>query len=79
MQPIQMELSGKQKNFCKFFSTFLKSHLNFEHFEKSDDSHRLLVRSMSKKSRSRLPFGKQHGKQVPTLLKSERQDLYHIY
>ena len=43
MQPIQMELSGKQKNFCKFFSTFLKSHLNFEHFEKSDDSHRLFV------------------------------------
>ena len=38
-----------------------------------------VVRSMSKKSRFRLPFGKQHGKQLPTLLKSERQHLYHIY
>ena len=38
-QPIQMELSRKQKTFCEFFSAFLKSCLNFEHFQKKDDSH----------------------------------------
>ena len=38
-----------------------------------------LVRYMSKKSRFRLPFQKEHGKRVPTLLKFEWQNLYHIY
>ena len=38
-----------------------------------------VVRSMSKKSSFRLPLEKQDGKRVPTLLKSERQHLYHIY
>ena len=33
-QPIQMQLSGKQKTFCEFFAAFLKSRLNFEHFQK---------------------------------------------
>ena len=32
-----MQLSGKQKTFSEFFSTFLKSSLNFEHFLKKDD------------------------------------------
>ena len=40
MQPIQMEVSRKQKTFSEFFSAFLKSSLNFEHFQKKDDSHR---------------------------------------
>ena len=39
-QPIQMQLSRKQKTFSEFFSAFLKSSLNFEHFQKKDDSHR---------------------------------------
>ena len=39
-QPIQMQLSRKQKTFSDFFSAFLKSSLNFEHFQKKDDSHR---------------------------------------
>ena len=34
-----MELSGKQKTFEKFFSSFLKSSLNWEHFQKKDDPH----------------------------------------
>ena len=34
-----MQLSGKQKAFSQFFSAFLKSSLNFEHFQKKDDSH----------------------------------------
>ena len=38
-----------------------------------------VVRQMSKKSRFREPFGKYHGKQAESLLKSERGHLYHIY
>ena len=34
LQPIQILLSQKQKIFSQFFSGFLKSTLNFEHFEK---------------------------------------------
>ena len=33
-QPIQILLSQKQKTFSEFFSSFLKSTLNFEHFQK---------------------------------------------
>ena len=33
-QPIQMQLSRKEKTFCDCFSAFLKSRLNFEHFFK---------------------------------------------
>ena len=36
-QPTQMEVSRKQKTFSDFFSAFLKSSLNFEHFLKKDD------------------------------------------
>ena len=35
-QPIQMQLSQKQKTFSQFVSAFLKSIFNFEHFEKKD-------------------------------------------
>ena len=38
-QPIQMELSQKQKTFSRFFFAFLKSILNFKHFPKNDDPH----------------------------------------
>ena len=31
-QPIQILLSQKQQTFSEFFSAFLKSTLNFEHF-----------------------------------------------
>ena len=33
-----MQLSPKQNNFLQFFSAFLKSRLNFEYFQKKDDS-----------------------------------------
>ena len=36
-QPIQILLCQKQKTFSQFFSAFLKSTLNFEHFKKKDD------------------------------------------
>ena len=38
-QRIQMLLSRKQKTFSQFFSSFLKSSLNLEHFQKKDDPH----------------------------------------
>ena len=38
-----------------------------------------VVRYMCKKSRSRLPFQKEHGKLVSTLLKFERKHLHPIY
>ena len=38
-QRIQMLLSPKQKTFFEFFSSFLKSTLNLEHFQKKDDPH----------------------------------------
>ena len=37
-QPIQMQVSLKQKTFSEFFSAFLKTSLKFEHFQKKDDS-----------------------------------------
>ena len=39
-QPIQIQLSQKQKIFSEFFFAFLKSILNFRHFSKKDDPHR---------------------------------------
>ena len=38
-QPIQMQVSRKQETFSQFFAAFLKSSLNFEHFQKKDDCH----------------------------------------
>ena len=38
-EPIQMQLSQKQKNFSEFLSAFLKSSLNVERFQKKDDPH----------------------------------------
>ena len=42
-QPIQILLSQKRKTLCQFFSTFSISTLNFEHFQKKDDSHRRCI------------------------------------
>ena len=36
-QPIQMQKSWKQKIFSQFIAAFLKSILNFEHFQKKYD------------------------------------------
>ena len=38
-QQIQILLSQKPKTFSHFFSAFLKSTLNFAHFQKKDDPH----------------------------------------
>ena len=54
-QPIQILLSQKQKTFSQFFFAFLKSTLNFEHFQRKDDPQKLripnkVIRKMSKNS-----------------------------
>ena len=87
--PIHMELSQNQKKFSWCFSAFLKSRLNFEHFEKKDDPHRFciseitdfekVVWKMSKKCCFREPFHNQHGKPAITFLKSASQQFYQIY
>ena len=38
-KPIKMQLSQKQKKLSQFFSVFLRSRLNFGHFQKKDDPH----------------------------------------
>ena len=85
----QMQLSQKQKTFSEFFAAFLKSTINFKHFEKKDDPHRFciseitvsenVVRQMSKNFHFRRPFVKQHGKHTQALLKSSSHHLYHIH
>ena len=44
-QPIKMQISNKQKIFSLFYSRFLKSKTNFEHFEKKITSHLIYFRS----------------------------------
>ena len=38
-QEIEMLVTQKRKLFSEFFGAFLKSLLNFEHFQKKDDPH----------------------------------------
>ena len=89
-QAIQMQLSGKQKTFSDLFSQFSESDLNFEHFQKKKMSliayvfpkvwtPKNLVRSMSKNSRFKGSFGKQHRKRAQILLRIGWQHLCHIY
>ena len=42
-QTIQILLSQKRKTFSQFFSTFSKSTLNFEHFQKKDHPHSRII------------------------------------
>ena len=86
--PIQMQLFQKHKTLCHYFTAFLKSRWNFQHFDKNDDAHRFckfeimhsetVVRKMSKEPRYREPFDTQHDKRAETLLKPASQHLYHI-
>ena len=84
-----MQLSRKQNTFSEFFTAFLKSKWNFEHFDKKDDADRFcifeithsekVVRKISKKISLRESFNKQHGKLPEALLKPGSQHLYHIH
>ena len=79
--PIQMQLSQKQKTFSQYFPAFLKFSFNFKYFEKKHDPHPFfiseitdsgnLIKKMSKKSRFRETFDKQHGKRAQGQLRSE--------
>ena len=80
----------RSKNlFLSFFVSFLKSRLNFEHFDRKDDPHTFcfseitdsenVVRKMSKKSCLREPFAKEDGKCDQALFKSASQHVYHIH
>ena len=42
-EPIQMELSKKEKTFSGIIFAFLKSILNFEHLPKKNDPHSLCI------------------------------------
>ena len=42
-QPIQIQLSQKQKTFSQFFYAFLKSMLNDKHLAKKDGPHRRCI------------------------------------
>ena len=88
-QTIRTPLSQKHKAFSQFFLAFSKSTLNFEHFEKKMTfiahlfpklrTPKNVFRYMSKKSRFKVPFDRQHVKLVQTLLRSEPQHRYHIW
>ena len=85
-EPIHMQVYRKQKTFSRFFSAFLKSSLNFKHFEKKRmtliaevfpklRTTKNMVTSMYKKSRFKGSSGKQDGKRLQTLLKFAWQPL----
>ena len=46
-EPIKTLLSQKQKTFSQFFCAFLKSKLNFAHYERKDDSHSRCISQIS--------------------------------
>ena len=72
MDTIQIHLSQKQKIFSEFSSTFFKSALNSEHFQKKMTliayvfpkltTTKNVLTQMSKSSRFREPLVKRHGK-----------------
>ena len=88
-QPIQMQLSENKKLFGNTFLHFWnvdkilqtsRQKITFiaDIFQKLQIP-KHVVREMSKKSRFRGPFDKQHGKWDQTVLKSEWHHSYHIY
>ena len=73
-----MHLSQKQKIFSQFFSAFLKSALNSEHFQKKMTliayvflklpTTENVLRQISKSSRFREPLDRRHGKWAEALI-----------
>ena len=82
-QPIQVLLSQKQNTFFEFFYAFLKSTLNFEHFQKKINlradvfpklpSAKKVIRKMLLKSSFRGLFSNKHGKTDQRLFKSAQR------
>ena len=46
-EPLEILLYEKEKTFSEFFSSFLISTLNFEHFRKKDDTHSPCIRDIT--------------------------------
>ena len=73
-----MHLSQKQKIFSQFFSAFLKSELNTEHFQKKMTliayvfpklpTTKTVLRQMSKSFRFRERLDRRHGKRAEALI-----------
>ena len=86
--PIQMQLSQKQKTISDFFAKFLKSRLNFKHFESKGYPYRFsifevtesenVVTEVSKKFPFRRCFDKQNGKRAQALFKLASNYVYQI-
>ena len=84
-----MQLSGKHETFSEISAAFLKSSLNFAHFQKNMSliaevfpklrTRKNLVRSMTKKSSLEGSFAKQPGQSAKLLLKFAWQQLEQIY
>ena len=78
MHTIQIHLCQKEKIFSEFFSIFLESALNSEHFQKKMTliayvfpklpTTKNLLRQMSKSSRFREPLDMRHGKWAEALI-----------
>ena len=51
-QPIQILLSQKEKTFSQFLATFLKSTLNFAHFQTKDDPHSRFISQITVSEKS---------------------------
>ena len=87
-QPIRTQLSQKKKAFLNFFLHFRNRHEISNICEKKMSfiadlfpklrTPKNVVRYLSKKSRCKGPFDRQHGKRVQTLLWSEAQHRYNI-
>ena len=88
-EPIQMQLSQKQKKFSRFFSAVWKPRLNFQHLKKKKITHianvflksstsKKEVISMSKKCCFTVLFNKQHNKCAQKLFKCELRQFHHI-
>ena len=50
-QPIQKQLSQKEKNLSQFFSEVLTSTINFEHFQKKIDLRRKCISEITNSQR----------------------------
>ena len=78
MHTLQMHLSQKQNIFSEFFSTFFKSALNSEHFQKKITliayvfpklpATKNVLRQMSKSFHFRERLDRRHGKWVEALI-----------
>ena len=78
MHTIQIHLSRKEKTFSEFFSVFLESALNSEHFQKKMTliayvfpklpTTKNVLRQMSKSFRFREPLDMRHGKWAEALI-----------